>query len=184
MVKVHFSLDQCSFIISESSTCSKEIDDYMTPQVLYCTKITEKTKNGDHVSRKPLLKRHSRHCTNPVMNEPRVVPSNWESLGNRTGFDCNNLHISTSIGYRKFTIVNLRLFLCCSESLGLSKGELNFQWHEKYCDASNNQKTLHNVNLFASSNNWLQLFRDHSVSSCKTIFNRWFLCPLLLLWYS
>jgi len=43
MVKVYRSLDQCSFIISEFSTCSKKAYDYMTPQVLYYTKITEKT---------------------------------------------------------------------------------------------------------------------------------------------
>ena len=41
MIEVHFSLDQGSFVISESSTCSKEAYDYMTPQY---TKITKETQ--------------------------------------------------------------------------------------------------------------------------------------------
>jgi len=44
MVKVHFSFDGGSIVISESSTCSKEAYDYTTPQILCYTKITKKAQ--------------------------------------------------------------------------------------------------------------------------------------------
>jgi len=59
IVKVHFSFDGGSIVISESSTCSKEAYDYATPQI-FCTtlKLQRKHNNGDPISRKPLLKRY------------------------------------------------------------------------------------------------------------------------------
>jgi len=60
-----------------------------------------------------------RHCTSSIMIEQRVVSSNWKSLGNRTGFDCSKLHLSNSVGHRRFIIVNSWLLQCYSECLDL-----------------------------------------------------------------
>jgi len=93
MVKVHLSLDQGSLIISESSTRNKEAYDYMKPQVLYCTTFAEKTQNWRSFHQKTITKNlGTRHCISSIANKPRVVPSNWESLGNWSS-NCSKSYI-------------------------------------------------------------------------------------------
>jgi len=85
IVKVYFRSDQGSTIITEFSTCSKKAYDYMKPQVLYCTTFAEKTQKWRSFHQKTITKKlGTKHCISSIANKPRVVASNWESLGNWT----------------------------------------------------------------------------------------------------
>jgi len=117
MLKVHFIWIIVASLFQSLRLVVKSF--MITRHHMYCITLNlqRKHKNGDHVSRKPLLKRHSRHGTNPAMNEPKVVPSNWKLLGSRTGLDCNKKQLSTSFGaqkiYYSYFMVILLLFRIC-----------------------------------------------------------------------
>jgi len=121
----------------------------------------------------------TRHCSSSIMNEPRVVKSNWGLLGN-----CwlNKLHLSTTVGQPRFTIINSWLLQCFSESWNCNKENEAFTDTRGFVMHRNDdQNNLHNGNLSTNSNSWWQQFRDPTASSWKSLFNQCYFFHLICL---
>jgi len=111
----------------------------------------------------------TRHCSSSIMNESRVVKSNWKLSGN---YWLNKLHLSTTVGHPRCTIISSWLLHCFSESWNCNMKNEAFIDTRGIVMHRNEQNNLHNGNLSTSSNNRWQQFRDPIASSCKPLFNK------------
>ena len=87
----------------------------MAPQVLYCTQITERTQKWRCLHQKTITQKIQGTASAKLR-----INQQWWQLNKQL---LKKLHLSTTVGHKRFTIVNSWLLHCYSEFQELLQGE-------------------------------------------------------------